>query len=237
MEIGRGTISSIMGQKDFIVDLIPVDVVCNTIITAGWSNSFTRSNITPVYHCTSGQVNPITWQNYGKITLKHAREYPTKYTMLYPNFSYRTNRFAHWIIEIFLHFLPAIFFDIFLMIQRRKPMMLKIAKRFKLAADTGEFFAMHQWNFDIKNLKRIISAAQQTQHDSQEFNCDMSNMDWDDYVKNHMLGIRKYVLKDDLSSLTNARRKLRNILWVKRGLQLFLVLSIYYIFFRDIFKS
>lgn len=40
MEIGRGTISSIMCDKNLIMDLIPVDIVCNMMITAAWHNCF-----------------------------------------------------------------------------------------------------------------------------------------------------------------------------------------------------
>lgn len=40
MEIGRGTISSIMCNKTLVMDLIPVDVVCNMMIAAAWLNFF-----------------------------------------------------------------------------------------------------------------------------------------------------------------------------------------------------
>lgn len=39
-EIGRGTISSIMCDKKLIMDLIPVDIVCNMMITAAWLNYY-----------------------------------------------------------------------------------------------------------------------------------------------------------------------------------------------------
>lgn len=39
MEIGRGTISSIMCDEKCIMDLIPVDIVVNTMITAAWNNA------------------------------------------------------------------------------------------------------------------------------------------------------------------------------------------------------
>lgn len=209
MEIGRGTISSIMCDQKYTVDLIPVDIVCNTMITAAWSNSFTQTNTIPVYNCTSGQINPVTWQHYGELTVKYARQNPSKYVMLYPKFSYRTNRFVHWLYEIFLHFLPALVFDLLMRAQGAKPIMMKIARRFKMAADTGEFFAMHEWNFETSNLKRLIHVARQTQTDSEDFNCDMSNMNWDAYVEQYMLGIRNYVLKDDLSSMDAARLKIK----------------------------
>ena len=41
MEIGRGTISSIVCEKKFVIDVIPVDIVCNMMITAAWLN-FTK---------------------------------------------------------------------------------------------------------------------------------------------------------------------------------------------------
>lgn len=40
MEIGRGTISSIMCDRRLVMDLIPVDIVCNMMITSAWHNYF-----------------------------------------------------------------------------------------------------------------------------------------------------------------------------------------------------
>lgn len=37
-EIGRGTITSIMCDERLVLDVIPVDIVCNMIITAAWHN-------------------------------------------------------------------------------------------------------------------------------------------------------------------------------------------------------
>lgn len=232
MEIGRGTISSIMCEESGIVDLIPVDIVCNTLITAAWANSFNRSTPIKVYNCTSGQINPVKWHEYGKITTKYARKNPSKYVMLYPRFSFRTNRFIHKLYEIFLHFLPALLFDVLMRAQGAKPIMMKIARRFQTAADTGEFFAMHEWNFENRNLKQLIQVAKGTQQDAEEFNCDMSNMDWDDYVEKYMLGIRNYVLKDDMSSMKNARIKVKRLYWSKRIFQCVFFFLIYYFFLQ-----
>lgn len=40
MEISRGTITSIMCNKNLVMDLIPVDIVCNTMIAAAWMNYY-----------------------------------------------------------------------------------------------------------------------------------------------------------------------------------------------------
>lgn len=101
------------------------------------SNEPSRSNSIRVYNCTSGELNPVIWQDYGQATLKYSRKNPTKYVMLYPNFSYRTNRVIHTFYEWFYHFLPAILFDVLLRLRGTKPFLFKIAKRYKAAADTG----------------------------------------------------------------------------------------------------
>lgn len=236
MEVGRGTITSIVAVADYTVDLIPVDTACNTIITAAWANSFTRSNTIPVYNCTSGQIAPFKWSGLAAGIMKYARKNPSKYVMLYPQYSYTTNLYVHWAKEIIYHFLPAIIFDCMLRLQGKKTFMLKFAKRFKLAIDTGTFFAMHEFNFESKNLQRISRAAHETQLDANEFNCDLSKMDWDAYMEKFMMGIRTFVLKDDISSLPNARKKLQRILWTRRIFQVVLFVLFHYVLFNVLWK-
>lgn len=231
MEIGRGTISSVVGIEDYNVDLIPVDIACNTIITAAWSNSFTRSNTIPVYNCCSGQIAPFKWSELAEGIMKFSRKNPSKYVLLYPEYTYTTNLYFHWMKEIIYHFLPAIIFDFMLKMQGKKAFMFKLARRFKLAIDTGTYFAMHEWNFETNNLQRIIKAAQETQQDVSEFNCDLTNIDWDEYMEKYMMGIRTFVLKDDANSLPKARKKLQKIIWTKRIFQFVLLVLFHYAIF------
>lgn len=237
MEVGRGTISSIMGVGEYIIDLVPVDVVCNTLITAAWANSFMRtSNELVVYNCISGQVNPFTWDGLNAGIVKYARKFPSKYVTMYPAFRYTTTRSIHILYEIFLHFLPAFITDLMLRMQGKKPIMLKISKRFKMAADTGEYFSMHEWIFGVDNLKRMIRAAEETQLDADEFNCDIKSIDWDAYMEKYMLGIRQFLLKDEMSSLPMARRKLKNIIWLKRFFQFLLSTATFYLIFNGLWN-
>ncbi|XP_053699104.1 putative fatty acyl-CoA reductase CG5065 [Sabethes cyaneus] len=233
MEIGRGTISSIMCDQKCVMDVIPVDIVCNTLIAAAWENATTISNPIRVYNCTSGPVNPIKWYKYGEITQKWSLRNPTKYVMLYPGFRFRTNRTMHKIVELFLHLLPAYLFDLLMRAQGSKPIMAKIARRFQKAADTGEFFAMHEWTFRVPNLKRL-SRKVRLARDGEEFNMDMSDMSWDSYIEKYMLGIRTFVLKDGLDSLEKARTKLRRLYWVKRLLQMGVLVFLYYFVFKGL---
>ena len=230
-EISRGTITSARGIGANKVDLIPVDIVCNTLITAAWANSFIKTSSIPVYNCTSGQVNPLTWQELADGITKNARKYPSKYIMMYPEYTYRTNVNVHFVYEVLLHFFPAIILDILLIVQGKKPFMFKVAKRVKVTADSGCYFALNDWNFEAGNVQRIIRAARETQLDAHEFNCDVSSLDWDEYLEKYLIGIRTFILKDDLSTLPSCRKKLKKIIWTKRITQLLLLAAVYYFLF------
>ncbi|XP_053678111.1 putative fatty acyl-CoA reductase CG5065 [Anopheles nili] len=228
MEIGRGTISSIMCDERCTMDVIPVDIVCNTLIAAAWENAHIATTPVRVYNCTSGQVNGIKWHEYGRITQRCAVRNPTKHVLLYPGFRFRTNRLMHKLIEMVLHFLPAYLFDVLVRARGGQPIMARLARRLKRAADTGEFFAMHEWTFRNDNLRQLGRRVRRDRA-AADFRCDVTGLDWEAYIEAYMLGIRRFVLKDDLESLEPARAKVRRLLWLKRALQLAALLLLYYL--------
>ncbi|KDR11037.1 putative fatty acyl-CoA reductase CG5065 [Zootermopsis nevadensis] len=219
MEIGRGTIRSIICDQKLTMDLIPVDFVVNTLIGVAWHTATYRPNTIRVYNCTTGSVNPITWKDFGILTQSHAREIPTRYVMWYPGFTFRTNHFVHKICELLFHFLPAFVADLLLRLHGAKPIMLKISKRFQQAAKTGEFFSLHEWKFHCDNVCALMCDAQ----DKTTFDVDVSQLDWDKYVKCYMLGIRKFILKDSNDTIPGARKKLQKLYWIHRFTQVLIV--------------
>ncbi|KYN31582.1 hypothetical protein ALC56_14080 [Trachymyrmex septentrionalis] len=209
-EIGRGTVRSIVCNANLVVDVVPVDFVVNALICASWHNFAQHTDTIRIYNCTSSTVHPITWGEFGYLTRKHAIESPSKYVMWYPDVTFRTNKFIHAIIVATLHFLPAFIVDLILRVQGCKPIMMKITKRFERAAKTGEFFAMNEWKFHANNMMKLVKFVKASEECS-SFDMDIRNVDWDIYLHQYMLGIRKYILKDNLDTLNNAKsRLLRN---------------------------
>lgn len=86
--------------------------------------------------------------------------------------------------------------------------MVKIMRRTERAANTGEFFAINEWRFQGENMRRLITAIETTDNDSKNFNVDITTLNWDLYVKRCLLGIRKYILNDDLDTLTKAQNRM-----------------------------
>lgn len=59
-------------------------------------------------------------------------------------------------------------------------------------------------------MEELVEAVKHAQ-DGDKFNVDLresNGFSWDCYVKDFMLGVRKFVLKDDISSLSKAKIKL-----------------------------
>lgn len=66
---------------------------------------------------------------------------------------------------------------------------------------------MHEWKFETANVIELLQELHGAK-DGAEFRMDISTMNWDEYIRNYMLGIRKYVLKDDNGTLGNARKQI-----------------------------
>lgn len=85
--------------------------------------------------------------------------------------------------------------------------MVKITKRFERAAKTGEFFATNEWKFYAENMTKLEKFVKASK-DCNDFNVDIKTLNWDRYLHQYMLGIRKYILKDNPDTLNNARNRL-----------------------------
>lgn len=127
--------------------------------------------------------------------------------MMHPNFSFRTNRFVHFIIELFLHLLPAFLYDFVLRYNGEKPVMMKIAKRYKKVADSSEFFRSNEFNFDAKNVIELLDEIAAAD-DGSEFPCDIRVLDWAPYFRDYWFGIRKYIFKEDPSTFKSGGHRI-----------------------------
>lgn len=103
---------------------------------------------------------------------------------------------------------------------------MKLARRFKMAAATGEYFANHEWQFGISELTALHNEASAAS-DGNAFAHWPGQFNWDSYIGSYMLGIRRFILKDTTESLPQARSKLKRLYWVHR---LFQVATGYYVF-------
>ncbi|XP_001359882.2 putative fatty acyl-CoA reductase CG5065 [Drosophila pseudoobscura] len=226
MEIGKGGISSILGDKDMICDIIPVDFVVNAMIMM--INKAKLGSLS-ICNATSGVTNPITWQHLGELTMKWSRIYPTKRMIMFPNFKYRRSASRHELAVWLLHFVPALLMDLrTLLLSQKKRMVTPIAKKFRQACLAGSFFSLNEWIF--KNKSRFYFKEQIENGTFSMLYWNLEDLDYDDYVRRHMIGINKYLHRENFTVDSN-KLMVTKVYWVWIFLHLcFYMLLIYVIF-------
>lgn len=84
---GKGMFRTMPGRGDKTADLVPVDIVINTMLCAAWSTALgvqkSLSNPIVVYNVTTGKRKPITWNQFINICFVYMRKHPFSKFNLY----------------------------------------------------------------------------------------------------------------------------------------------------------
>ena len=66
-------------------------------------------------------------------------------------------------------------------------------------------FTVMGWMYHDKNLRSLLGKL--TPGDRDIFNFDIKQVNWNEYLESCVMGVRQYLLKDDLSTLPRARNR------------------------------
>ena len=83
---------------------------------------------------------------------------------------------------------------------------VRLQSKLQKGVETLEFFTSTQWEFTNDNIYGIINEMNEI--DNKTFNVDVRDLSWKYYIDQYCLGIKKYLLKEDMSKMANCRRKL-----------------------------
>ena len=211
---GKGVLRSMIGDVNAVSDIIPVDIAVNMLVCVGWYAGTKRSQSIPIFHCTTGCINPVTWGDLGKIVSPYLWEYPFERVFRRPNFAFEAKAFVFTYWTYISHRIPAWIADILAKFVGKKPRMQRNYVKLEKAMSTLEYFTKRGWTFKPDNYNMLLSELQGP--DLQEFSFDVRRIEWDAYFRDFVIGIKKYLLKEDPSDLTAAKRRfkrLRNVRW------------------------
>lgn len=85
--------------------------------------------------------------------------------------------------------------------------MLRLYSKTEHIIDTLYEFTTREWKFDNSNTRNLWLSL--SQNDRNIFYYSLDNFDWKSYIKVYFFGIRKHVLREDLSNLEKASSKNR----------------------------
>lgn len=125
---GKGILRTMLVEGKKICDAIPVDIVANTIISTAWYVGTKRnkardsdnklkqqvhSKAEPfVVNCTTGQINPITWEEVRSLSHPWLIKYPTHEMFRYPGPTFVANKNLHKALIFLEHELPSYVVDL-----------------------------------------------------------------------------------------------------------------------------
>ncbi|GLV36881.1 uncharacterized protein CBL_02284 [Carabus blaptoides fortunei] len=223
---GKGIFRTMLCHPDKVADFIPVDMVINLMLVTAWKTATAKSKEILVFNCSTGQRMPITWSKFIGLCFVYMRKHPFSEVTWYPDGKITDSVVLNKVNTYLLHWLPAWIMDTAVWIVGGKPIMLKIQDKLSKASKCLEYFTTNQWQFEDGNVQRLFS--QLSNEDKKEFNFDVSNMKWEEYVENYVLGIRRFMFKEDEKTIPKARSQLSKYYWFYRCLQVLSVMSVWH---------
>lgn len=243
---GTGVIRTIECNPNKVADLVPVDMTVNALIACAWTTArktmeLTKNNVKTVeepkvFNYVSGPRQPITWREFLITNKKYGMSYPTMKCIWYYSFTMNQHRALHILYTILLHFLPALLVDAYLKISGRETRLVKLYKKIYKFTNTIKYFTKNQWSFVDKNIQSLWKDLSKA--DKYLFPFDMSGFDWEEHARTQLLGLRVYLVGDDVSTIPQAKIRWRRFYILHRTIQVvaaFIILRILWAIISHIF--
>lgn len=176
----------------------------------------------PIFHCTSGDVNPVTWGWMESGVFPIIKKYPSKHVFRYPFGTFKSNRYQDFITRLFVHYLPALILDLACLILRDKRRLLSIYYKLHGAVGALEAFATQNFNFESKNMN-MLRFCLEDENDRRELFTDIRSLNWSDYFGDYVLGARRYILKENDDTLELARESFKRAYYIEIGVRAFML--------------
>uniref|UniRef100_A0A8C9QZF8 Fatty acyl-CoA reductase n=1 Tax=Scleropages formosus TaxID=113540 RepID=A0A8C9QZF8_SCLFO len=193
---GKGILRTMRANNDAVADLIPVDVVINLTLAAGWYTAV-------ILYCLHLQEYHV---------MSTFKRNPLEQAFRRPNANITSNYLINQYWILVSHKFPALLYDLYLRLSGQKPHMMRIFNRLHKAISLLEYFSSQDWEWNSDNMSMLMGHL--SPEDRKTFNFDVRQLNWPEYIENYCIGTKKYVLNEDMSDIPAARqhlRKLRNI--------------------------
>ncbi|XP_023238987.1 fatty acyl-CoA reductase 1-like [Centruroides sculpturatus] len=205
----KGIVRTMVVSPNKVSDVIPVDLCINMMVAIPWYTVTHKPKGLQIYQCASSTVNKVTWGDVFGLLNRPTYLYPSAEVFRYPGGSFKTSHTVHNIAVVFDHYIPAALTDALLYLSGKKPRMMSIYKKVDKAMIVFNHFSTNEWYFQAKNYLQIWDAMSDV--DKKLFNFDVRSVIWNLYFENFILGVRKFMLNEDHSTLPKARKTFRKL--------------------------
>ncbi|XP_050598536.1 putative fatty acyl-CoA reductase CG5065 [Bombus affinis] len=167
------------------------------------------------------------WGQLQQLVLKHSRETPLNDTLWYPDSPIIANRYIYKVRSV-ISYLPAFVIDIFLRLRGSKPIMMKFLKSSYKLFTSVTYFTTNEWTFQRENCSDLARKVKML-NDSDMVKLDLGDMNWEKYIAIYLMGIRKFILKQEFQP--TARQRLSRLYWIDQISKMFGIMIVLWIIY------
>ncbi|XP_044483222.1 fatty acyl-CoA reductase 1-like isoform X1 [Mangifera indica] len=199
---GKGKLKFLLANTKSIFDVIPADMVVNSIIMAMAANTQQNSQI--IYHIGSSRTNPIKMTDIHKFSRQYFIEHPliNKYgkpvKVCKGRFFNTPASFHTWIRISYVMPLKVLKL-ISIFNKSYRGICIDHDKKIKFAIRLVELYKPYMFFrgiFDDTNSQNLRLTMEENAQEANAFNFNPKDIDWEDYfINTHIAGLVKYVLK------------------------------------------
>ncbi|CAD6193059.1 unnamed protein product [Caenorhabditis auriculariae] len=211
--VGKGVLTNMCGNIDSKADIIPVDIVANMIIVCGAHRATSHYDAIPILHCASGDLNPLKWGKLVNFLPQFYKKYPMEQCFGVPSSHFHRFRNGFLFNYYYKHYFPAKLLDMVQTVVGGKSNNVRLYGKIWKMIEALHFFTTRGWDFKSQALPALLEKMHP--EDKEEFNFDIRQVNWDSYLFDYIMGIKRYILKENFESLPQAKYNL-NILRFKR---------------------
>ncbi|XP_036344961.1 putative fatty acyl-CoA reductase CG5065, partial [Rhagoletis pomonella] len=206
----RGIIRSMHCNPQYSSTVIPVDKAINGMLVAGYNRSKSKEKESiEFYNLCISKKELFSWGESIETGKRFFYEFPLSYALWYPDGSIKKSYYHHLFCVIFFHYIPAYLIDFFLTIFGRKPFMIHVQNKISTGLNLLQYYTTKDWDFRNDHFQRLSDNLSQT--DQELFDTSLSQVNWEQYIRGYIIGMRTYILGEDEATIPKARRMLRRL--------------------------
>jgi len=219
--VSHGVLRLTTYDKDGYASLVPVDYCANAALASIWQTSKDKSQRNAIsqpaiYTLAPSEKNLLLNTDFIKHSLIHRNDFPLTKMIWYPFVHNISNPRIFPLAAFFYHTLPGYFYDLALRLSGRKPRLVKLYRSIHANIAVLEHFMNNSWHFETKSTDRL--RVMMSPEDRRLYNFDMETLDWKEYFRKALFGMRLYLTKEPPTqeSLEQGRRLFYRYVLVER---------------------
>lgn len=195
---GMGVNELCRGKGRVVGDIIPVDMVANSILVCCYF--YSDSKKLNVLQCGSSSLNPIQWRIAQYSMLWYYNTHTPKQSFFKPRFRFCKTKLEYDFLFYLKYTLPI--HVMYLFLGEKKLKMLKILqKKSSQIANAFGPFTSNDCIFDTNHLEKIQKLL--PEEDNDVFFTDVTMIEWHTLFQRMLYGLSRWILKEDIKDPFN----------------------------------